>query len=68
MFRFIRKISNEKINTDVNLGCPSIIFNSTNIAADMKMLDNNGVKVNDLMDLAYGFYDQDGNQFLIHEG
>lgn len=71
-FVLYEKEAMKKINPDANLDCPSIIFDSKDIAADMKLLNDNGVKVDDLMDLPYGkmvnFYDQDGNQFLIREG
>lgn len=60
-----------KQNPNTNVGCPSILLSTKDIAATYEELKQNGVKVGELQIMPYGkmfsFEDQDGNTFLIRE-
>lgn len=58
-------------NPDTNVGCPSILLSTKDIAGTYEELKQNGVQVGELQIMPYGkmfsFQDQDGNTFLIRE-
>lgn len=58
-------------NPNTNVGCPSILLSTKDIAATYEELKQNSVKVGELQIMPYGkmfsFEDQDGNTFLIRE-
>ncbi|WP_409250722.1 VOC family protein [Bacillus sp. SCS-153A] len=50
---------------------PSVILSTTDIESAHEKMKQNGVKVDDIMNLPFGnmftFYDQDGNEYLLRE-
>lgn len=50
---------------------PSILFSTTDIESAYEKMNQNGVKVGEMLRMPFGtmftFYDQDGNEYLLRE-
>lgn len=50
---------------------PSVLFSTNDIESAYKQMQENGVKVDDMLRMPFGtmfsFYDQDGNDYLLRE-
>lgn len=60
-----------KQNPNMDLGHPNVILTTTNLDESYLKMKENGVDLDDVMNMPYGrmfiFRDQDGNRYLLRE-